>query len=58
MKVSDYTIISALEVEKLKEQVNSGLKLGWLPQGGISTTTVQGEDTTQVLYSQAMIKYE
>lgn len=58
MEISDYTLISVKDGEKLIEQVKSGIRRGWQPIGGVCTTVMPSPEGYDVMYSQSMVRYE
>lgn len=54
--IIDYRIIAvfSLDAAKLEAYVNTAIKVGWAPQGGVSVSAWNG----QITMFQAMVKYE
>ena len=48
--IVEYTVVSAVDAHSLAKDVNSCLKKGWVPQGGVEAESFG--------FYQAMIKYE
>jgi hypothetical protein len=61
-KMNEYKIATAYENQKLCEIVNHKLTQGWILLGGVTVTSIQesknGEISSQLVYSQAMVKYQ
>ncbi|MCP4750419.1 MAG: DUF1737 domain-containing protein [Proteobacteria bacterium] len=58
----EYEIVEAVDSDGLTEEVNSMLKQGWKPQGGVNVLRyeyeVEGKEGKEVsyLYSQALVR--
>ena len=48
-----YTILSASSIEHLMQQVNTAIRKGWIPQGGVSLAH-DGGNSMNIIYVQAM----
>ena len=52
----EYVIVQHLDVESLIKEVNRLIKEGYEPQGGLSTSVGVNGVSSNVLYTQALIK--
>jgi hypothetical protein len=58
--IKEYTVITSMSGEELITQVNSHIKEGWQPIGGITSIIIRfasPHNEGQFTFSQAMIKY-
>lgn len=50
-----YTILEAISISRLMEQVAGAIEKGWVPQGGVAVNSVSPV-RNDVTYYQAMVK--
>lgn len=57
-KIIDYTFMSSINDETLENNIRDAILEGWQPHGSICVTFVPRGTDINILYSQAMVKYE
>lgn len=53
----EYKVIYSYDLYKLMEEVQTQIKKGWIPQGGVSAVPISIVRNNETKYLQAMIKH-
>ena len=56
--IVEYKVIYNDDLYKLMKEVQTEIKKGWVPQGGVSAVPVSIVRTNEIKYLQAMVKHD